>query len=378
MKEIYKVKKQLQELYYSKSRYVDIVIKFLVNLMVFMYINNHVGYMTSLAKFPITFVLALICSILPYGILLFVSPLLIVFHVFTESMALAACVMIVFLFMFIVYLRFTADKALIVVLTPIALGLKLGYIVPIVCGLLVGPVAILPVACGVVTYNLINIVQGLSVTGELSVDGMLSDALGFASACLENKEVMFYIIVFSATICVVYAVKQLPLDHVWKIAIGAGALTSIISAMMIKGTLEIEVSIVSIFFANVFAAVIGLVIELIFMGVDYKKTEVVEFEDDEYHYYVKAVPKIVEEGRKTKRRQRDERLQEPETIELEENLELEVGVASDDTMIIESDEIERQLRENANIKSKRSGRNKERHTEANYQMLQNSMEEFEK
>ena len=33
--------------------------------------------------------------------------------------------------------------------------------------------------------------------------------------------------------------------------------------------------------------------ELVFFSVDYSRTERVQFEDDEYYYYVKAVPKVV-------------------------------------------------------------------------------------
>lgn len=35
----------------------------------------------------------------------------------------------------------------------------------------------------------------------------------------------------------------------------------------------------------------GVVIQFIFMNLDYARTENVQFEDDEYYYYVKAVPK---------------------------------------------------------------------------------------
>ena len=37
---------------------------------------------------------------------------------------------------------------------------------------------------------------------------------------------------------------------------------------------------------------IGLVLEIIFFAVDYSKCESLQFEDDEYYYYVKAVPKM--------------------------------------------------------------------------------------
>ena len=39
--------------------------------------------------------------------------------------------------------------------------------------------------------------------------------------------------------------------------------------------------------------IVGLILEFLFFAVDYSRTESVQYEDDEYYYYVKAVPKIV-------------------------------------------------------------------------------------
>ena len=40
----------------------------------------------------------------------------------------------------------------------------------------------------------------------------------------------------------------------------------------------------------------GLIAEFFFLSVDYSRTETLQFEDDEYYYYVKAVPKAVVSG----------------------------------------------------------------------------------
>ena len=40
------------------------------------------------------------------------------------------------------------------------------------------------------------------------------------------------------------------------------------------------------------AVAIGLVLEFFVFSVDYSRTEHLQYEDDEYYYYVKAVPKI--------------------------------------------------------------------------------------
>ena len=37
---------------------------------------------------------------------------------------------------------------------------------------------------------------------------------------------------------------------------------------------------------------VGYLCQILFFSVDYSRTEYVQYEDDEYYYYVKAVPKI--------------------------------------------------------------------------------------
>lgn len=43
---------------------------------------------------------------------------------------------------------------------------------------------------------------------------------------------------------------------------------------------------------NIAAVVIGFIMEFFLFSVDYSRTERLQFEDDEYYYYVKAIPKI--------------------------------------------------------------------------------------
>ena len=56
-------------------------------------------------------------------------------------------------------------------------------------------------------------------------------------------------------------------------------------------------------FSGILGVVIGLFLEVIFFSVDYSRTENVQFEDDEYYYYVKAVPKINVAGEDVKVKQ---------------------------------------------------------------------------
>ena len=55
--------------------------------------------------------------------------------------------------------------------------------------------------------------------------------------------------------------------------------------------MSISMEMGSVIIDGVVSALIGLVIEFFVLGVDYSRSEVTQFEDDEYVYYVKAVPK---------------------------------------------------------------------------------------
>ena len=57
-------------------------------------------------------------------------------------------------------------------------------------------------------------------------------------------------------------------------------------------TLSIEVSIGSILIESVVGVLIAALLQFWKGIVDYQRTEILQFEDDDYYYYVKAVPKL--------------------------------------------------------------------------------------
>ena len=56
--------------------------------------------------------------------------------------------------------------------------------------------------------------------------------------------------------------------------------------------LDSKLNLVFVIIGTLAGAVAGYVCQILLFSVDYKRTEFVQYEDDEYYYYVKAVPKI--------------------------------------------------------------------------------------
>ncbi len=55
---------------------------------------------------------------------------------------------------------------------------------------------------------------------------------------------------------------------------------------------DLDISSGGVLFGGILSLVLAVVIQFFILSVDYTKTEFLQFEDDEYYYYVKAVPKM--------------------------------------------------------------------------------------
>ena len=81
-------------------------------------------------------------------------------------------------------------------------------------------------------------------------------------------------------------------SHAWKVAALAGVTVNAVVNIVGDIVLGVHTSYTSLVAGSVAAVVIGLVLELMFFAVDYTKSESLQYEDDEYYYYVKAIPKL--------------------------------------------------------------------------------------
>ena len=109
---------------------------------------------------------------------------------------------------------------------------------------------------------------------------------------LNNKNMLLTILVFAVTLTIVYAIRRLSMDYSWYVAICAGAVINVVLFLIGGLLLKASVSIGGVVLGTLAGILIALLVEFFVRGVDYSRTEYTQFEDDEYYYYVKAVPKM--------------------------------------------------------------------------------------
>ena len=105
---------------------------------------------------------------------------------------------------------------------------------------------------------------------------------------LGNKEMYLVIVIFVITAIVVYLVRRMEVDNAWTLAIISGALIQIAGLFVGYIVLGVTGKTLWLIAGNIISLLIAFILQFLFMNLDYARTERVQFEDDDYYYYVKA------------------------------------------------------------------------------------------
>lgn len=288
------VAKQYIKSFYSKYEiYLTPLLKFLLSLVCILMINGKLGYMERLSSPTIILIVALMCSFMPGNFIIIVSALFVLLHLYALSLECAVVAAAMFLLMFLLYFRFSPKDTLVVVLTPICFWLQIPYVIPISMGLLGTPASIISSACGVAVYYLIYYVRETATAfAGMETEEITARFRFVIDGILNNKAMLVAMAAFAVTIMIVYVIRRLSVNHAWKIAIAAGALVNVMVLLIGDLILDTNVSIAGVMIGTIFSAAIAFLIQFFEFHVDYSRTEKVQFEDDEYYYYVKAIPKV--------------------------------------------------------------------------------------
>ncbi len=290
------VKEQLVGFYSKFEAFITPIIKFVMTLVALLLINSKLGYMSKINNGAIVLIVALLCSFLPTNLIVVFAALFVVLHLYALSIECAVVVAMVFLIMFVLYFRFSPKDAAAVILTPICFMLKIPYVVPLTLGFVGTPMSCVSASCGVIVYYMLEYIQNNSDTLAASSsdpEAALSSFKYIIDGLLGSDEMLLFAITFAVVVVAVFMIKNLPIDYSWKIALVVGAVINIIILLIGCSALEIEdLSVVGAIVSILISAVIVLIIQFFIFNVDYSRTENVQFEDDEYYYYVKAIPKM--------------------------------------------------------------------------------------
>lgn len=292
MSSLLEMREKIREFYGKYEVYLTPLFKFFLALVMLLCINANVGYMDKLNNAVIVLVVALMCSFLPAGFIVVVGVGFICGHLYTVSLECAIVAIGVFLLMFILYFRFSPKDTIVMIFLPICFLLKIPYVIPLAVGLLATPVSVVSVGCATVTYYLLGYVKNnVQTINAMEADGTVAKFRYVIDGLMDNKEMIITVVAFAAMVVIVYLIRRLSVDHAWTIALCVGAVVGTVILLFGDLAYDTHISIVFLILGMVISILLAKVIQFFAFNVDYSRTEYVQFEDEEYYYYVKAVPK---------------------------------------------------------------------------------------
>ncbi len=298
MATILEMKEKITRLYGRKELNINPVLKFLLAFVTFLMINQNIGFMASISRTPIALLLALVCSIIPINGMIVLASAVIVADMYALSLEVCLVTVIVFAVLYLVYFRFAPKYGYDVVLMPVCFKLNIPYVMPVGEGLLREGYSVFAVACGTILFFFLDGVRQnaavLSSTAE--TEEAASKIVVVLNQLMGNKEMYLVLGVMAATTLTVYIIRRLSIENAWGIAIIAGILLESVGLIAGYMLLGISGKTVGVLVGNAAAALIAFLLQFLFFNLDYSRTERLQFEDDEYFYYVKAVPKAVVSG----------------------------------------------------------------------------------
>ena len=326
MSGILKLKNNIRGFCRKQDEIVSPLLRFVGALMLFMSIQKLFNYSSLGSKKEITFLLAVLSALLPDGFMFFMAGTLITLHSFCVSIEVGIVFVLLFIIMYCVYVRFFPNYAYAILLVPVFYCLHIPFAAPIIIALVAGIGGLVPSVFGVILYYFSECaatVSQLLATGseenEIEAIKQLSEVL------VSNKQMYTTCVIFAITILVTSLLAKLTFDYGVYIAIAAGTIVNILGSIFAGAVTGQDVDMGLVLAGSLVGALIAIIVRFGQGVLDYQHVERVQFEDDDFYYYVKAVPKFDSEKKDQKKarpvKKETEKNPEPEMINAEDILQ---------------------------------------------------------
>lgn len=288
-------KEYLKRIYSRYSAYVEPAIKFIAAVLAMIVLDMNIGFMPLLKNPAIVVIIGLVCAFIPVNLIIGILFVFMGANIYALSPELALILIIVMAVMYILFFRFTPADGYVLILMPVLFFMKIPYVLPVIMGLVATPISVISVSFGIILYFLIYYIgTNAAVISNVSDDSGLQKITSVLTGVLNNKEMYLVMAAFAATLIIVYVIRRKSIDYAWNIAIISGGIINIL--IILSGVIFLSLDTITPVWLIVVTSLLSIgivyIIQLFILSVDYSRTEYVQFEDEDYYYYVKAVPKV--------------------------------------------------------------------------------------
>ena len=290
------LREKLERVYAQHSQLIDVLARFLLAAGMCFLIREAAPYSGILSNPVLMLALSAILAFLPVQLIPAAGAALVIGQAFGLDLIAGGVALAVSLVIFLLFLRFVPDAMVYAALTPMTMFFGLDALIPICCGLRRSPSSVFAVCPGAVVYGML---ASFSKNAEALKSMEENDFAGKLQLLIRGTfgpELYVTLLALAGTLILTSALMSSGINYAPYLAVLFGGLTYLLFHLIGQAVLQTEshlpVKAVGVA-ASVAAAYILL---LIWMPLRYSKSERLHFEDDNYYYFVKAVPKARAQG----------------------------------------------------------------------------------
>lgn len=280
---------------FGKYAYIILpIIKFFIAFSVFLIVNNQIGYNEKISSITVVIGLSTLSAFLPFVVTVFFAAVLTVWHIYTASMFLSAIFLLIIAALYFLLVRFAPGYGIVVLVFPILSFFHLELVVPLVLGIIGTPIAMFSIIPAVIVSSLFLIIKDtvkLS-SGVTQIEDNLQNYI-YVIKTLMGDRLMFLLVISSICVLVAtYVVRKMKIAYAKEVGILVGMVMNLIIMIAGGAVGRVEVKILWVIFGTLLSGLLAIVVQFFMYVLDYTATEHLQFDDEEYFYYVTAVPKL--------------------------------------------------------------------------------------
>lgn len=282
-------KERLQKFYQKYAPVLNPVFRFLIGFITFYAANRVIGYSPLLNQTWTEVILSCISMVFPVQVLLFLVSAFIVLHIAYVSNYLAFSMALMLALIYFIYIRFLPRHGFVILAMPVLYALNIPYAMPVLLGLVATPVSVIPAGLGVLMYYLLS--DTVYVISTSSEDTINLYKLVMQQLSLDTQ-MYVSVFIFAIVTIVVYFIRNRKADYAFETAIVTGSFLDLILFLVVYYLMDININVLHLLGGVAISCLLVWLIQFFRLPLNYAGAENLQFEDDEYYYYVRAVPKM--------------------------------------------------------------------------------------
>lgn len=292
-KRILELREKLYQWYINYDKYAKYLLRLFIAFVVLLLVNQTFPYHKSLSSIGVTLLLSCFGACLPEGLFVIMATMVTSLQIYYLYPLLAVAELLGVGFVYLMLLRYSPKTILAAVLIPVAIQLKLWVLPVAVIGIFFSPMAILSVGGGTLVYYILYAVKQCEpmFRDEAAVD-VMTVVQKYADYFVKNEEMYVVLFALCAMALGTNLIRTRKMAYAFEISILFATVGNLILLLVGKLMFACGFSTIQVVAGSLLSGILAYGVHFLHMVLDYGSVEEVQFEDEEYYYYVRAVPKL--------------------------------------------------------------------------------------